>query len=126
MVAEVGRAAVPTTALDGELAVFDFLHLRGHECQRPHRDRRRSLEGLIAAADGPLVRPARRLAVNGLVACRGSSIRGPGGEGPASLYVGGSTRAWLNVKQDGLDRGRAPMVADALKEDGFARITSRD
>jgi bifunctional non-homologous end joining protein LigD len=85
------------------LTAFDVMYLAGRDLtQLPLRERRRRLEDVVAGSE--LVFPVRRLAANGLEAWE--QVVAAGYEGlvakeEASVYLGGVTRAWLKVKQNG-------------------------
>jgi bifunctional non-homologous end joining protein LigD len=85
------------------LIAFDALYLKGRDIsQKPLRERRARLEGLLAGADR--VHPVRRLAPNGLEAWAQVLERGYEGyvgKDEASPYLGGKTTSWLKVKVPG-------------------------
>ena len=83
--------------------VFDMLYRNGRDVSaRPLRDRRASLEDVVAGSD--LVFPVRRLAPDGLDAWAQVIERGYEGlvaKDEASTHESGRTTRWLKVKQKG-------------------------
>ncbi len=82
-------------------SAFDYLHVAGRDLRPLALHTRRGwLEDVLEGST--LVLPARRLAGDGLAAWAEVLERGYEGlvaKDPASLYVGGRTLAWLEVKQ---------------------------
>src|SRR5262249_20163862 len=89
------------------LIALDVLYRNGRDLTgRPLRERRVRLEDVIANAD--LILPVRRLAQNGYEAWSEVIARDCEGyvaKDEASLYEGGPTQRWLEVKQGGWTDG---------------------